>query len=169
MAITPERFRSGMSVHTSRAIDALKDGKPGDVVSLERMEEIVGRPCGNYTAGRGNVGSAIKHVLRRFKAAWEWDRNAKGWRCLSSADKLEVMPRRVRRARGQLRNGLMVISTANMDELTAEQQKVLRAQSVHAGTLLLFSNPKAIEKLEKAGFEIKKPDMRKVIELMKKK
>lgn len=158
-----------MSVHTSRAVERLKDGKPGDTVSLEKMEEIVGRPCGNYTAGRGNVQSAIRHVLRHHNVAWEWDRSIKGWRCLTSIDKLEVIPAKMKRARSHLRRGMAIINTADFNDLTAEQQRILRTHSVHAGTLLLFSNPKAIQKLEQAGFEIKRPDTQRLIELMKKK
>lgn len=162
-----ERFRSGMSVFTSRAVDAMKDGKAGDAISLARMEEVVGRPCGSQTLGRANVVSAIRHVLRVHRVAWEWDRSAKGWRCLSSIDKLEVMPTKMKRARSQIRRGLAIISTANYEELSAEQQKTLKTHAVHAKTVLLFSTPRSMKKLQDAGFEIRKPNMHKMLELMK--
>lgn len=167
MQAATERFRSEMKVHASRAVDAMKDGKPGDIIRLERMEEIIGRPCGNQTAGRGNVASAIKHVLRNYHVAWEWDRSAKGWRCLSSVDKLEVMPRRMKRARSCVARGMAIISTASMDDLTPDQRLLLKKHGTIAATVLLFSNPRSVRKLEQAGFEIKKPNMQKVIELMK--
>lgn len=168
MTTATERFRSGMSVHTSRAIDALKEGKPGDVISLGRMEQIIERQCGAGMPGYGNVRSAIDNVRSNFGIVWEWDRSSRGWRCLSDSEKPDAAKHRTKKARKQIRRSLAILAATNQANLTADQRQQVAAQTIQLGTVLLFSSDRALKKLQTSGIELRKISVSdKVLDLMK--
>ena len=162
-----ERFRSGMSIHTSRAVDALKEGTPGDLIDRNRMTEIIGRDCTDQSPGYGNVQSAIRHVEGNFGIVWRWDRSTKAWRCLNDVEKSECSIDGVRRSRRVLGRSLRVAANVNEDALTPEQRKEHRLNCVVAGTMHLFGKSEFRKKLAAANGNIVEPNPKKVIELMK--
>ena len=167
MESVAERFRSGMCIHTSRAVDAMKGGKPGDLITREKMREIIGRDCNAGSLGYGNVGSAINHVEGQLGIVWRWDRSAKAWRCLNDVEKSECSMDGVKRSRRVLSRSLRVASTVNEEALTDDQRKEHRLNCVVAGTMQLFGKPEFRNKLAAANGAIVEPNPQKVIELMK--
>jgi hypothetical protein len=167
METATERFRSGMCIHTSRAVDALKEGKPGDLISRDKMASIIGRDVSDGTNGYGNVNSAIRHVEGQLGVVWRWDRSAKAWRCLNDVEKSEVSIDGVKRSRRVLGRSMRVAATVNEEALTEDQRKEHRLNCVVAGTMQLFGKPEFRKKLAAANGSLVEPNPQKVIELMK--
>ncbi len=82
--IRPELGTFGvMGPHTARAVERLKAGKPGDLLTRDEMATIIGRGCKTHELGYGNVNTAIRHTERHAGIVWRWDREAQALRCLS--------------------------------------------------------------------------------------
>lgn len=113
-----EPFRSGMSIYTSRAIDRLKNGKPGDAISREEMSKQIGRGCEPRTNGYGNVCHAINHVESHFGVVWKWSRNEHAWICLDEAGKANEAKSRGDSGARRIRRGLRVAATVDRSKLS---------------------------------------------------
>lgn len=122
MAELLEPFRSGMCVFTSRAIDAMKDGKPGDKIDRQKMTELVGRDCKPTGKGYANVNSAINYVRNRG-VFWQWVRATKAWVCLAPneiADETQRGVSKVHRTAGRVLKGA---ACCDVKKLTSDQKR----------------------------------------------
>ncbi len=156
-----------MCIHTSRAVDALKEGKPGDLISRDDMAKIIGRDCDSGSNGYGNVRSAADHVRATFGVVWNWDKSAQAWRCLNDIEKSELSISGVKKARRTIGKSLKVAALVNEDALSDDQKKEHRLNCVVAGTMQLFGKPEFRKKLSAANGSLVEPNPQKVIELMK--
>lgn len=164
---TTERFRSSMSLWTSRAIDALKDGKPGDVIAPEDMEAKVGRSCKCGDSGYANVLSAINHVTRNFGVVWKWQRAISAWKCLEPAEASAESTSLVGAARRRASRSLAVAATVDpgkLDEPTRRDHSLTVAQ---AGMIHLCGGGAFRKKLATSDIAaFKQPESKNVIALM---
>ena len=64
-----------ISAFTSRAIERLQTGKPGDTVTADQMRDVIGMDCRSRDKGYSYVRSAIHHVESQHGIVWAWDRD----------------------------------------------------------------------------------------------
>ena len=140
-----------MSPCTRLAIQRLRDGKPGDLITRGQMTEITGKSCESGTAGDGNIRSAIKHVEGQYSVVWRWSRADQAWRCLDDAEKTTTAGDYVSRARRQVRRGGRVAATVDESKLTPEQLAEHRLRSATIGTVLLFTDKRTQKRVEQAA------------------
>ena len=155
-----------MGIYSSRAVDFLKAGNPGDTVTREKMAEIIGRSCDTNQLGYGNVQSAIKHVETRYSIVWRWCKDAKSWKCLDDWERSGVTKETVRLSRKRIRRGLRVANTVDVSKLSTDQKREHGVTVAMAGVMSLCGGGNFAKRLEKID-EPLEPDATKLIELMK--
>ena len=157
-----------MGIHASRAVEALKAGKPGDTVTREQMTEIIGRSCHPSQLGYGNVNSAINRVEIDHGIVWRWDRGTKAWVCLDDTDKTGVLKDYIRIARKRVRRGIRVAGTVDIAKLSTEQKQEHGLTLAAAGVMNLCSGTAFAKRLLTLD-KPREPEVGKLIELMGKK
>lgn len=163
-AIT-ESFRSGMSLHTSRAIDLLKTGKPGDTISPAQMQAAVGRPCESGQSGYGNVQSAIRKVIRENGIVWEWQRTQKLWLCCNDAQKVGILGVKITRAASSIRRGIRVVQSVDAKNLTDSETKQLSVNLSLAGMMEIAGRCDTAKRLKEVD-TVKQPDRDSLVKLL---
>ena len=127
-----ESFRNGMCFQTSKAIDRLKEGKPGDLVSRDEMEAVIGRKCDAESLGYGNVQSAIRYVERTAGIVWRWDKESQAWRCLTPSQAAADAGLSLKRSGRWAKKSQLTASTIKVEELQEEERLAYRATCVQA-------------------------------------
>lgn len=155
-----------MGIHSSRAVEFLKAGKPGDQVTRQKMAEIIGRPCDPHGPGYGNVQSAINRVEVDYGIVWRWDLALKVWVCLDDAQRIGVLKDSIRIAKKRVKRGLRVANTVDVAKLTDEQQREHRLSIAAAGVMHLCGSGGFVKRLQ-AIDKPSKPDVGRLIELMR--
>jgi len=143
-------FRHGLCYHTSKAIDLLKTGKPGDMITRKEMAKAIDRDCATNTKGYGNVNTAIRRVEREFHIVWRWSRADRAWKCLGSADSVNEAKRHSESARKQARRSLTVSAAVKVSELTTEQRLAHNVNVAVAGAVVLFAGKRGRDRLLEA-------------------
>lgn len=151
---------------TANAIEAMKNGKPGDQFTPQQMTEITGTDC-SATRGRRCVDSARRNVERNFGIVWCWDRTTKSWHCLDDAQKSESVTGFIDRSRRLSRRASNRARTVDESALSEEQRKQHRLRCVTTATLELFASGVVQKRLEKVNSALTVPDPQKLIEVMK--
>lgn len=147
MTTDNQTFRHGLSYHTSKAIDKLKEGKPGDLITRAEMATIIDRDCSAGSLGYGNVNSAIRAVEREHRIVWRWSRDDKGWKCLDSTSCVAESASAIRRARRQGKRSLRVSAAVNVAELNDQDRIVHNVNVAIAGAVELFGSSSARKRL----------------------
>lgn len=150
MAEMLEPFRSGMCVFTSRAIDAMKDGKPGDKIGREAMASIIGRDCKPASRGYANVNSAINYVRNRG-IFWQWVRSAKAWVCLAPdqiADETQRGVSKVHRTAGRVLKGA---ACCDVKKLTTDQKRQFDLATTRAALARTATSAAMAKRMESAA------------------
>ena len=162
-----ERFRTGISLHTSRALDALAAGRPGDLIDREQMTKIVGRSCekGEDGNGKSNVCSAIRICEQERGIVWRWSSADSAWKCFNPKECVGEGTKSVSKAARAVNRGLRVIATVDPAVLDEETRREYSLTCAIAGVMRIAGHGGARKKLEKA--EITEPNTQKVLELMK--
>lgn len=163
-----EHFRSGLCIHTSRAIKALSGGKPGDVILLGDMEKAVGRPCGNGDNGRGNVASAINRVLNEKGLFWKWVRGLGGWKCFDASEKNSHVSTGMRGIHRKANRLLRVAATIDPKQLTDDERRDYTLNGALVGAIRVIGHGGTRKKLESVIDKVIEPDASKVLALMQK-
>ena len=102
----------------------LSQGKPGDVISPQHAESVLGVSCTNSLhKGWKTVAGVIKRVEKTHAIFWRWDRDQKVLRCLTNTEKPAVLKRDTRLMQRRARRSLVMVRTMDFDSLTAEQRK----------------------------------------------
>lgn len=155
-------------IYTTRAIDFLKAGKPGDVVTREKMTNIIGRDCGLNSLGYGNVNSAIRICERDHKIVWRWDRNEKVWVCLDGSQAVDAGYSHRQRARKEVKRSLVVANSIDAGKLSDDKRRDLGVLKAAAGVMLLAGGTSFAKRLQAIGTnQPTEPDAARLIELMK--
>jgi len=162
MEAKTEAFRAGMCLHTSKAIDKLKDGKPGDMISREAMAAVIGRSCELSEKGYANVMSAIRHVERVHGVVWRWGRTEQAFVCLSAAQAVDDVQQTLKRSGKMARRALTTASTIKPEELDDEHRSRYRAACVQAELIRLSVTAETHKRLLNTA-EVKTPDVKKLM------
>lgn len=143
-----ESFRSGLCLHTSRAIDVLKIGKPGDTIDREQMAKTIGRDCDTGSLGYGNVQSAIRHVERVNGIVWRWDRTRIAWTCLDNDQRAVETSSSLPRIRRMAGRALVVGSTVDQAKLNESDRRQFDLSVIRLGLAKTTSGADFGKKLE---------------------
>ncbi len=146
-------FPGKMGPYTAKAIEHLKDGKPGDRVNVPEMQQIMGRPCnpsGEPSEGRlgyGNVATACHRVLMDHGPFWQWERESKSWVCQNNEGRVRETHRRHRFMRKRAKKNLQVLAGADRSAMSADQRQEHSVQQVLSGTVLVATSSPTRKKL----------------------
>jgi hypothetical protein len=162
------KFPGVMGPHTARAVEKLKDGKPGDLITRDQMATIIGRGCKTHELGYGNVNAAIKNVELAHGLVWRWDREVQAWRCLDDQQKMKVERSYTQQSRRKARRGLVVGGTVNQNNLTEDEQRDHQLNLSAAGMIYMCAGGAFRKRMATVGIgQLKEPEPSKLIELMK--
>lgn len=167
--LTPDlKARPGtMGLHTARAVERLKKGKPDELIGLDEMADVVGRLCGNHEQGRGNVTSAIKHVETNFGLIWHWDRDAKGWRCLTNSAGAHLASQGSRATTNRrARRDLVRAACINQGDLKEDERREFEHGMVAVGLVLTASGAAFGKRLKAIEGKLHEPDPSALLRLM---
>ncbi len=154
-ALTPDvgPFPGKMGPYTARAIERLKDGKPGDRVTLHEMAGCMDRPCnpvGVPSEGRlgfANVATAIHRVLVDHGPFWQWDRTERAWICQDNDGRMRETHRRHRHIGRRAKKNVRILVGADRSAMDTQQRQNHSVQQVIAGTLAVATSASARKKL----------------------
>jgi hypothetical protein len=157
--------RPSMSLGTARAIEKLKDGKPGDEFTVPQMEEITGENCGQNTRGRNHVCSAINHVLTQHQIHWSWSRDDKVWRCCTHEDSLGIVDNRNKSIGRRARKSLRMLASVDEKELNEEERREKRLSELQNSLAITSISAPLRKRLSKAKVVVE-PDMDQLAKLI---
>lgn len=142
-------FRHGLCYHTSKAIEHLKAGSHGDIVTRDQMAKIIDRDCSTGSLGYGNVNSAIRIVERESRIIWRWSREDAAWKCLGDSEQVAESQREIKRSRKHAKRSLTVAAAVQVAKLN-EQERIAHNVNVSvAGAVVLFGGGATRKRLEK--------------------
>jgi hypothetical protein len=167
-AVTVERLHGGLSLHTTRAMNRLADGKPGDLITRDEMAGIIGRDCNPGDKGYGNVGSAIRACIRERGVVWQWSRPDQAWKCLNPAECVGETTRGISGGFRKVNRALRVAATVNPEGLDNDTRREHSLNIAIAGAMRVMGHGGTRKKLEAKVETIAEPDVGKVLRLMQK-
>mgnify|MGYP002642052879 CR=1 FL=1 len=168
--IRPElgTFPGVMGPHSARAVERLKAGQPGDLVTRDEMALVIGRGCKTHELGYGNVNTAIRHTERHAGIVWRWDREAQAWRCLSDQHKIKVERDYTKQSRAKARRGMIVGGTVDQSKLTDDERREHQLNLSATGMIYLCGGGAFRKRMAGAGVgQLIQPEPDKLIALMK--
>jgi len=142
-----ETFRHGVSYHTSKCVDVLKQGSVGDTLNRDEMSKYIDRPCEVHQPGYGNVQSAINIVERENGIVWRWSKELTAWKCLSPAECVKETNRGIGSARRRCNRSLRVAAAVDVKSLSPDERLQHNVNVAVAGTMSLFSSQRAKKNL----------------------
>jgi len=160
-----------MGLYTAAAVKLLIDGKPGDFILLELMNQAVGRDCSSEGNGAGNVRTAIRHVHREKRILWMWQRDRKGWLCLDPGQTLSAAEGMMQYAHRRAKRGCQVISVVDAEQLTLDQKVRYQICKITTGTMALMSatgqRKRVSDYLALKDTQLQQPDPMRLLEAMR--
>lgn len=168
ISVAVERFRSGLCLHTSRAVDLLSTGKPGDKLTREQMAEKVGRDCSPDGTGYGNVQSAIRLCEREKGIVWRWIKADNCWRCLTPQECVNETSKCITGGFRRVSRGLRVAATVDPKRLDDETRREHSLNVTLAGFMRIAGHGSTRSKLATSSERLSEPDVGKVLALMQK-
>jgi hypothetical protein len=155
----------GCGVHTSKAIELLKTGKPGDTLTDEQVSAHVGKNCGVGKAGYGNLVTAMNRVLKDHGVLWVRVRGARALKCCKWDEKHESAGGDMKRAYRAAKKGARKVAAILLDDVPAEKRSEILALGAQLGTIAQFSRGSSTKALE-ARHVTKPLDMTETLKLM---
>jgi len=136
----------GFARETAQLISALKDGKPGDVLTDEHLSRVIERDCSNGGDGRRYVLSACKYLLRTHGVAWERVKGEGSIKCLSADERLESAKGSGARGRRWVKKGMATMPP--MDDLAPDKRSDALLTAAQLGGMEMFSRAQTRKQLE---------------------
>jgi hypothetical protein len=159
--------QQGMRLATAKLIEALKDGKVGDVLTDEEMFAICERktmPGGN---GYVNLQSAIRHVEKNYGLVWRRVATAGCIKCLDGVERCGVLASNRRHIGKVSRRALVVGRSIQVDELPESERTEALVQVAQLQAVEHFSRTETTKRLV-ARKATAAPDMAKLLEVFAK-
>lgn len=124
---------------TAAAIERLKRGQPGHLVTEQEMAQIIGQPCPPQTYGYNIIARAAAHVLREYHVSWRRDRTIPGWRCETPQERVQyVCNTGTRKVRNASKKNIRLLAVAS-DQLSAEEKRDQQIMQVTHGMVFMAS------------------------------
>lgn len=156
-----------LSMWSHRAVEAMKNGKPGDGRTVEEMTAAVGRDC-SPSGGRGyaSVQSAIRHLLHTQGIVWRWSREHKAWRCLTPAEAANYSGDTLTAARRRARRSIKIGSVVDRNKLNEDEKRNLDLTMAQAGIMQLAGSS-SVRKQLSALPAVKDVDQKQLLDLFR--
>lgn len=148
ITVTRIQMIPGLSLVSAKLIEAMKDGRPGDILTDDQLQTVCGLSVAPKGAAYGNLATAIRHCIRHRAIVWKRVIRQK---CIKCLEPLEVMEtgrsevlstrRRTRRAAGKMR-------TVNLEKIPEADRPEYMALAAQLSTMCLFSRDKVRVQLE---------------------
>lgn len=161
-----------MSLATSKLIEAMKNGKPGDMLTDEELERICGLAChsrqkgGEPGKGYGYVGTAIRYCVREHRVVWKRVPRAACIKCLKPDEIRTVAKARRRHICKVGKWGVRELATVEIDRLSDSERREHLLCTAQLGALAGMADNTMTKKLE-ARNVTQAPDMQRLLEAMK--
>lgn len=153
----------GIVAATAQLIAAMKDGKPGDVMSDERLAAIAGKSCSPGGDGYANLATAIKHLEgESTPVVWRREKGARCIRCLDPHGCIAVAHDGRKRIHRISKRSVGVLNTVKPEQLPEGKRTEFYALVATQGTMAWLSSTKAHRKLV-AKKATEPADMRKLL------
>jgi len=156
----------GMNRATVKLIEKMKQGKPGDKLMAQELQDITEHDCRPRTHGKGYsyLGSAIRYCLNNFGIVWAWQRDCDCIECLSDKGKLNAAESMQKHVYRTGKRELKVLKAADPKGLdTDEDRRAYAARVAIAGTIVQVTAAKTVKKLTADTRDV---DRRKLLEAM---
>lgn len=157
-----------LGVRAAALVELLSTGKPGDLITDEKMAEVCGQSVTPGGKGYASLQSAIRYV--RVNHGLEWKRIPKvnGIKCLDGGETITVGQSDLRAVRKKSRRAMQKLGTVKREALTDEEKKTHTTLLSQFGALALFADNGTTKKIEARVDEIAKPNPERVLEFFKK-
>ena len=153
--------------HTQRALELLRAGQPGDVITIPEMTAAVGRDCGSKGIGRGNVAGAIRICRKIHRIAWQWSRAQQAWVCLVPGQHTEVAEKMLGSVRKRAIVVRQVTDCADLDGLTPQQRQRTVSVAIVASLISDGATARIIDAVEKMPSIPSHIDEKKLLEFFR--
>lgn len=137
-----------LGVEACLLVEALKDGKPGEVKTDEELTKICGRDTRPQKPGYASLGSAIRYLIKHHGIRWRRIPKANAIHVCNASElesesgsDLDSIRRKTRRTKEK-------IAIIKRDELNDEQKQRLFAREAQIGVIELASDRGTTKKLE---------------------
>ena len=155
--------QQGMRLATAKLIEALKDGKVGDVLTDEEMFAICERKTMPDVDGYGNLQSAIRHVEKNYGLVWRRVAGARCIKCLDGVERCGVIASNRRHIGKVARRAVAVGRTIQVDELPELERATALVQVAQLQAVEQFARTQTTKRLV-ARKATGAPDMSKLLE-----
>lgn len=147
--VTPNRIPTfpAIAVATAKLIAALKDGKPGDSITAERLAAVCGKHVRPQHPGYGNLRTAREIVRREHGLIWQWRSKEARIECLGADGILDLVHRGAHTIHVRIRNELKNIAVIDDTKLPDGRRAEAVAVTVQLGSMLEWIAPKTRKKL----------------------
>ena len=140
--------QQGMRLCTSKLVDLLKDGKAGDIVTDEQMEQACGRCTQVGGKGYQNLQTAIRHVIQEYHVVWRRQEGANCIKCLGSEEIVQVVGNTRRNMERAAKRVLLIANSADVNQLDGSQKARLLALTAQFSAVPIFLHRDTTKKLE---------------------
>ena len=117
-----QRVYPALALATSRLIERLKGGEPGDTVTDEELTAIVGNDTAPSGKAYKNLQSAVRWV-RRDGVVWSRVRGEGVLKCLQHRERTDVSESYVQRSGRAAKTALQVARATRVAELSSDEAK----------------------------------------------
>jgi hypothetical protein len=138
----------GMRLETSRLIDLLKTGAPGDFLTDERMKEVCGKDVCVHGDAYNYLLSAIEHCVRVYSVTWVRLHGAGGIKCPTPEEMMALADSKRRHINRAAKRICRRLATADLNGLDNEARVKHLAAMAQLGTIAQFSSTETKKKLE---------------------
>lgn len=121
--MTTEKFVPNCSIETTRLINLLKDGKPGDSHTRSGLSAAAKCSCETGEKGYGALQSAIKHCESQYGKVWRWSRANKRYECLDADGITSLLVAFLSSMHRRAGRAMRVAATVDREKLTPEKQR----------------------------------------------
>lgn len=148
---------------TQQAIERLKTGKAGDVITAAEMSEIVMCQCWE-TKSRGYtyVLSAINATIRDHRVYWVRETHERVYKCAGTRQSQISTDAQIRKSARSAKKGLQISLCMDEATLTKEEQFDRRCSQMQANLIVAAASKKVRNQL--SGDKIHQPDFQAVLE-----
>lgn len=163
-----------LSAFTANLIDRLKDGKPGDVFTVEQLSEIAGRDCRHpgvlhrkaamaqldgdmeratelsraaAHSGAGNLRTAIRYCVNNHGVNWQWVRGSDSIRCMNGEEVGNYATASTKSTHRRLKHTCQRMRCADLTDLSDDDKASFRVRAAQIGSLVAISSSNAHKKL----------------------
>ena len=141
----------GISLASSKLIDLLKTGMPGDVQTDETLTLACGKDTRVGAKGYANLSTAIRHVLRNHGRVWQRIKGAYAIKCLEPGEVTDSSASDMRRIHRTSKRSVTKLLTLNETDVDTSDLARYHAMLAQHGTLTMFSRANTTKTLETRG------------------